>query len=43
MWTLSVPRPGPFGAPIAHGFLTLSLIPRFFDQRAFAIEGAAWG
>ncbi|HEY3485903.1 MAG TPA: MaoC/PaaZ C-terminal domain-containing protein, partial [Ilumatobacteraceae bacterium] len=21
---------GPFGAPIAHGFLTLSLIPRFF-------------
>jgi acyl dehydratase len=24
-------RSGPFGAPIAHGFLTLSLIPRFFD------------
>ncbi|MGV3493707.1 MAG: MaoC family dehydratase [Ramlibacter sp.] len=23
-------RSGPFGAPIAHGFLTLSLIPRFF-------------
>lgn len=23
-------RQGPFGAPIAHGFLTLSLIPRFF-------------
>lgn len=22
---------GPFGAPIAHGFLTLSLVPRFFD------------
>lgn len=22
---------GPFGGPIAHGFLTLSLIPRFFD------------
>jgi acyl dehydratase len=22
---------GPFGAPIAHGFLTLSLIPRFFE------------
>ena len=22
---------GPFGAPIAHGFLTLSLIPQFFD------------
>lgn len=24
-------RAGPFGGPIAHGFLTLSLIPRFFD------------
>ena len=23
---------GPFGAPIAHGFLTLSLIARFFDE-----------
>ncbi|MEY4713259.1 MAG: hypothetical protein RIS88_2709 [Pseudomonadota bacterium] len=23
-------RSGPFGAPIAHGFLTLSLLPRFF-------------
>jgi len=23
---------GPFGAPIAHGFLTLSLIPQFFDS-----------
>ena len=23
-------RSGPFGAPIAHGFLTLSLIPKFF-------------
>lgn len=23
-------RQGPFGAPIAHGFLTLSLIPAFF-------------
>lgn len=23
---------GPFGAPIAHGFLTLSLLPQFFDQ-----------
>ncbi len=22
---------GPFGAPIAHGFLTLSLIPKFFE------------
>jgi acyl dehydratase len=25
-------RAGPFGAPIAHGFLTLSLIPRFFES-----------
>ena len=25
-------RQGPFGGPIAHGFLTLSLIPRFFDE-----------
>jgi acyl dehydratase len=25
-------KAGPFGAPIAHGFLTLSLIPRFFDS-----------
>lgn len=23
---------GPFGAPIAHGFLTLSLIPRIFES-----------
>ncbi len=23
-------KAGPFGAPIAHGFLTLSLLPRFF-------------
>ena len=30
---------GPFGATIAHGFLTLSLIPTFFDQ-AFTIVGA---
>jgi len=25
-------RSGPFGAPIAHGFLTLSLLPRFFQS-----------
>jgi acyl dehydratase len=25
-------RAGPFGAPIAHGFLTLSLVPRFFES-----------
>jgi acyl dehydratase len=24
-------KAGPFGAPIAHGFLTLSLIPTFFE------------
>ena len=23
---------GPFGAPIAHGFLTLSLLPQFFES-----------
>ena len=27
---------GPFGGPIAHGFLTLSLLPRLFDS-SFAI------
>jgi acyl dehydratase len=25
-------KEGPFGAPIAHGFLTLSLIPYFFEK-----------
>jgi acyl dehydratase len=25
-------KAGPFGAPIAHGFLTLSLIPKFFES-----------
>ena len=24
-------KAGPFGAPIAHGFLTLSLMPKFFE------------
>ncbi|MEX8193394.1 MaoC family dehydratase [Comamonas guangdongensis] len=33
---------GPFGAPIAHGFLTLSLLPRFFES-TFEIEGARMG
>lgn len=33
---------GPFGAPIAHGFLTLSLIPRFFET-GIAIAGARMG
>ena len=35
-------KAGPFGAPIAHGFLTLSLIPRFFDQ-GITIDGARMG
>ena len=26
-------KAGPFGGPIAHGFLTLSLIPKFFESR----------
>lgn len=25
-------KEGPFGGPIAHGFLTLSLLPRFFES-----------
>jgi acyl dehydratase len=29
---------GPFGAPIAHGFLTLSLIPRFFESSMTIVE-----
>ena len=33
---------GPFGAPIAHGFLSLSLLPLFFSQ-AVDIEGATMG
>ncbi|GAC1533980.1 MAG: 3-hydroxyacyl-thioester dehydratase HtdZ [Ramlibacter sp.] len=35
-------RAGPFGAPIAHGFLTLSLLPRFFET-ALAIGGTRMG
>jgi acyl dehydratase len=35
-------RAGPFGAPIAHGFLTLSLIPVFFDS-AFEIRQSGMG
>ncbi len=35
-------KAGPFGAPIAHGFLTLSLLPRFFAE-AMVIEEAAMG
>lgn len=33
---------GPFGAPIAHGFLTLSLLPQFFES-SFAIAGSRMG
>jgi acyl dehydratase len=33
---------GPFGAPIAHGFLTLSLLPRFFES-TFAIAESGMG
>ena len=32
----------PFRGTVAHGFLTLSLIPKFFDQ-GIAIEGARMG
>ena len=35
-------RAGPFGAPIAHGFLTLSLLPRFFES-ALAITESTMG
>ena len=33
---------GPFGGPIAHGFLTLSLLPRFFES-SFEIAGSRMG
>ena len=33
---------GPFGAPIAHGFLTLSLLPKFFES-SFEIVGSRMG
>src|SRR6188474_3638674 len=33
---------GPFGGPIAHGFLTLSLLPRFFES-SFEITGSRMG
>ncbi|WBY00465.1 MaoC family dehydratase [Ramlibacter tataouinensis] len=35
-------KAGPFGAPIAHGFLTLSLLPRLFES-AVRIEGTRMG
>ena len=31
---------GPFGAPIAHGFLTLSLLPQFFDLAMSIVESS---
>ena len=31
-------RAGPFGAPVAHGFLTLSLLPRFFESSFEIVE-----
>ena len=33
---------GPFGGPIAHGFLTLSLLPKFFES-SFQIVGSRMG
>lgn len=33
---------GPFGGPIAHGFLTLSLLPKFFES-SFEIAGSRMG
>lgn len=35
-------KAGPFGVPIAHGFLTLSMIPQFFAA-GLTIEGARMG
>ncbi len=31
-------KAGPFGGPIAHGFLTLSLLPRFFEAAFDVVE-----
>ncbi len=31
-------KQGPFGAPIAHGFLTLSLLPKFFGEAVHVQE-----
>jgi acyl dehydratase len=35
-------RAGPFGAPVAHGFLTLALLPKFFES-SFEILGSRLG
>jgi len=31
-------KAGPFGAPIAHGFLTLSLLPKFFETSMAIVQ-----
>ena len=31
-------KAGPFGGPIAHGFLTLSLLPRFYESAFEVVE-----
>ncbi len=31
-------KAGPFGGPIAHGFLTLSLLPKFFESSFEIVE-----
>ena len=33
-------KKGPFGGPIAHGFLTLSLLPKFFESTIEVTESA---
>jgi len=33
----------PFGGPIAHGFLTLSLLSRFAETASITVKGAAMG
>lgn len=33
-------KQGPFGGPIAHGFLTLSLLPQFFDKTVHVVESS---
>ena len=35
-------KTGPFGAPIAHGFLTLSLLPKFYEN-AFDVTESRMG
>ncbi|WP_093162889.1 MaoC family dehydratase [Variovorax sp. YR216] len=33
-------KAGPFGGPIAHGFLTLSLVPRIFETAISVVESS---